>query len=378
MANDEQPVLAEPPSLYLQERSIISFSDMVSKGPYRPRVGLALDTVERLVFGMFKFARDHMWNLREDPLYFKQSYQNIEELNIDWVRDHNGKPGPNVERPRLVDRTLRTLVLEAYYDLICKEQLHQHIVKLNELSTQYPAGIDTEHLQPTEFVETAQTIISFLYLYRAKDMQSLRQYPASPSFREFFTRTQEEDKPPTLESKLSTEADQAGKTRLSVMLDWGTEGLVPGCGTDFRSLHLGPDLLDTLLRKTPECKEYLTTRIERDITELSIVAACDFELELKPWYCRVYNDAAQVEDGFTRHLDKSLGRWLHLFDDNIEDLLITSPQLGDPCDGKFKYPVNRSRSQHKTVNLMCKDEANPDIFWRHVDLNIQKYADREE
>jgi hypothetical protein len=77
-------------------------------------------------------------------------------------------------------------------------------------------------------------------------------------------------------------------------------------------------------------------------------------------------------------LQYAFGRWVRLFDETFGDKLITSPQLGNPSDGRFKYPVNRSRSMHKTVNEMCIAEANLDTSWRHVDFNVQKFADEEE
>ncbi|KAI4961241.1 hypothetical protein J4E86_000268 [Alternaria arbusti] len=57
---------------------------------------------------------------------------------------------------------------------------------------------------------------------------------------------------------------------------------------------------------------------------------------------------------------------------------ITSPELGDPSDGKFRYPYEESRRKKKAIDALRKAEANLDRFWRSFDTDFRNRSGGED
>jgi hypothetical protein len=56
---------------------------------------------------------------------------------------------------------------------------------------------------------------------------------------------------------------------------------------------------------------------------------------------------------------------------------VVPDKLGNPSDGTFNYPINRSRNR-KNVDVMRKAEVNLDKFWNLVDSGMKRKMGEEE
>jgi hypothetical protein len=172
-------------------------------------------------------------------------------------------PAQACRKATLLYRSLRIMVTQAHFNLICKELLHRYVADLNRLSKQHAAIIDLDNLQPREYVEAARVTMSLLYFCGSTGMQSLRQYTAVPAFREFFPQTQEEGKPPMVAREDSVEHNQTGKEQLSNIVDRVTGELTKACEKDLSILHHGLNLVDTSLRKGQNATSILPHLLSR-------------------------------------------------------------------------------------------------------------------
>lgn len=274
------------------------------------------------------------------------------------------------------------MVARSHYMLIFWDRIVAYTQTLAAWIESHPEGINTDEPLAPELVTVVSLLHTLLAQTAEQVVMELQTYKACPQFRRFCVRLSEPDKPDDIQPSqyLVTGTIEA---QLYLVMHYlvGEPGREEGA-RPLVDIHFGLELLDTFLRKHEYARGYITVPMEQAITKLSVLAECFIHLNMQPGNMKIMSDLIlmfQSDDKhWTKHREAFEG-WEKVFYTilNGKGQLISSPELGNPSDGKFEYPSGESRSKKKVVEALCKAEANLDAFWTHVDANIKKCSFHE-
>ncbi|KAF2877921.1 hypothetical protein BDV95DRAFT_6709 [Massariosphaeria phaeospora] len=129
--------------------------------------------------------------------------------------------------------------------------------------------------------------------------------------------------------------------------------------------HIWLDCLETLLRKKPSTRYWITSEMEQVITQSSIVLECLRQFRIQPWgttmVAHLQGNGSRIMAQYGEYFIKAAP-----YEGTV------SSHLGDPSDGKFYYPAHKTRNR-QNVNAMRKAEANLDKFWKHIDRGYKNH-----
>ena len=111
------PVQDEPPSSELELRSdfgYLKFSDTSIIAPYRNRGMLDFTRLREYLGGLYTDARDHIWALREDPLYFAETFLDNANHSNTMIPDSEGRLNPSVDTAQHIVLQAREIVSDVY------------------------------------------------------------------------------------------------------------------------------------------------------------------------------------------------------------------------------------------------------------------------
>ena len=370
-------IIPEISSMLNSDGMETKFADVAAKAPYRVHNTLNLSRLYYLTSAMAKASQDSVWLLREDPGYFAEAYQNTVDHDLSQVSDRKGKKHSATGKPDFVSSMLHELVARSHYMLVFWEELAKHIKKIEELFRVYPDGINVESLKPTELFETMQSVHLLLESMKHWVVAELRQFVASPSLRDQFIRSTSQNNLQQV-TESDTFEDDPVKEQLCLLL-WNICG---GLNTEetniFPDIHFRLDLLETFFQKNKGSRDMISSSTEQAITKLSVLAECFHHLVLQPWDLKVCAELLVNGKELVDRLSNPFRAWNQIFAAAMNTGFIPSPALGDPSDGKFKYPSHESKSKKKTVDALCAAEANLDIFWSQVDHSLRRLSGEYE
>ncbi|PIA88908.1 hypothetical protein CB0940_07670 [Cercospora beticola] len=90
----DYPAQPAPPPITDQESGLASLALMKAEAPYRIPAHLSWDRMVSLLGAKRAAAEDHLWSLREDPLYFSNTLREMREHRQELIKDTRGKEHP--------------------------------------------------------------------------------------------------------------------------------------------------------------------------------------------------------------------------------------------------------------------------------------------
>jgi hypothetical protein len=148
------PDYKPPPCLQPGETRTDFFTSM-AKESYMPSRGLNFNRLQYLVSAQTQIAKDHVWQLREDPLYFHHICSITAEHDELHIPGSTGRA--DVQRMKTDGFVLyvqRAVVARSHYTLILWDQLDRKLREVQLLMEENPEGIDMETLTPIDLVES--------------------------------------------------------------------------------------------------------------------------------------------------------------------------------------------------------------------------------
>ncbi|KAI4627929.1 hypothetical protein J4E80_002064 [Alternaria sp. BMP 0032] len=373
----------EPDALDIvdEEDKDIAFSEATAMTPYRGRHGLHLHRLRRWTSDAANTAKDEIWQLREDPSQFEKAYNSAVDHDVAQVADRHGKAHPNIKSKGFVASTLNILVARRHRRLVCWDQLDAYARRIGELFSLHPEGVRAWSLEPEELVEAIQSFHVLLELMKRDFLEEMSRYSASEELRSQFVRL-----PLSTGSHLSAHKNfmkDQNKKEICLLLQelCGELNNKSEHTTSFLEIRVRLDILETFLQKKPKLRDLLSTPIKEAIARLSVLTECSHLLELQPWNFKVWKMLAVTESVKARvnsRVAEPLQVWDRVLIAAMDTGFITSPELGDPSDGKFTYPYEESRRKKKVIDALRKAEANLDRFWRSFDTDFRNRSGGED
>lgn len=357
------PSQPEPPSVSAEEDSLAITS---AEAPYRLPAALDLKRLEFLVAAKLADAEDHILALREDPGYFAADMLDWSEHRQERMVDTLGKKHPifkdRLREPmfwrRVVGQALTTALrkVEVFY------ALHEQIVNLQVLQAKYSQSINPDKDLPEEYAFAFYSLHYHLDNLTKDPIQLLTyNFLASPPVRPYFVRMPQEE----VNSRESTIILKNGlpKDKEQFELLWIMKTLFDDRELEFMGLNTLMDELVRLSHSSSTAQQLMTSWVDEQISDLSTISQCLHQIQLyQPW-AATFPSAMMDEvtekklfDIYVGGVEKSMECYDCL---KFRGRLGT---LGDPSEGKFRYPVDKPRNL-KNVNALREAEANLDAFW---------------
>jgi hypothetical protein len=177
------PVKPEPPSLFNKEDNHSSFADAAKRLPYVSREKPDFPRLRYLISAAFSEARDHFWLLREDPSYFKDTFESINDHRAYKTPLEDGCQSELTlkDGEKAVELTLENLVRWSYEAVIDWDIINEYFTKLEKVW----------HTSTCDKVEQASNTLLIVYLFLhnvTNDCFELIETltPAQPTFRRYM------------------------------------------------------------------------------------------------------------------------------------------------------------------------------------------------
>jgi hypothetical protein len=135
---DTETFSFQVPPLVCNEQDFTSLSAIVREACYEVPTLADLGRLEALVSACRDAAEDHIWMLREDPGYFRDSAIQHKEHRAELLLgDQCGKLHSYANDSKLWPRVLQSVTTNYYTDLLMWSELHRRIAHLDHLSVSY-------------------------------------------------------------------------------------------------------------------------------------------------------------------------------------------------------------------------------------------------
>lgn len=128
------------------------------------------------------------------------------------------------------------------------------------------------------------------------------------------------------------------------------------------------DEVERIVHNDPQTRELLTPRVRSLLSDLSVMAECKQQIALfQPWASTFETEKAQYDqelegDEYVEHMS-----FLTTLDAAIEST--SWAMLGDPSKNRFRYPIDKRRTQEITATLQEAERAL-DRFWHKTDTQL--------
>ncbi|KAL1873962.1 hypothetical protein Daus18300_003836 [Diaporthe australafricana] len=375
MFSDRFPVVSEPRlKADTEVNGFDSLAIMAAEAPYRVPAKLDFDRLISLLSARASAAEDHMWALREDPGYFAEHVEDMKEHDPEIIRDPRGRtPFDKLSGAEdYWERSVRTVVFEAYKHYEMYSQLHEEVRELQSLQQKYESQISPDKDLPGEY---QRAILAFQFHLREAVFAAayqLQRTGASPPMRQFVVRA----RPSTSEEGLwitpkpGKKVDQVeGQLLLLLKTLWEY-------GTPIEAFRwtLVTDELERLLESEPRAKSLISPYIANCLGELSIITQCIRQFELyQPWARAFYQLMVQRQEEINKDFGERIRVWQKVTKVFNSEAMREAFRRGIPRGGKFAYPIEKRRSK-ENVESLRRAESNLDGFWHHFDGKMSQKA----
>lgn len=374
LTGDKYPIRPQPQlTTEADSKGFDSLAVVTAEAPYRVPARLDLERVEALLYARRSAAEDHLWSLREDPGYFSDTFQELAEHRTEMIKDAYGQAHPRLDKTRkniFWARVSGQVLLDAYYDLEIFAGLEKQARDLRVLQVKHAAATSHSRDLPQEYL---RAIIKFRYYLEGATKPPLTQLrqnvAASPSFRRFFFREELDaaDSPVWIKQKDAKMKEVEQKLLGLLYISWD----------DGTKLHVRPpdvmDELDRLLSSDSSAKDLISPFIANIIGDVSIIIQCYKQLDnYDPWSKGLASAMESIINDIPKEcfleMESLLAKLCAFKDQNN---MIQAVEIGDMCQGKLAYPIEKRRTK-ANVEILRRSEASLDAFWAHIDKTVQK------
>lgn len=365
---EQGPIKPEPEPLPVapEKDGVKSLAAVAAEAHYRLPAKIDLDRLEKIVAGKRSDAEDFIWSLREDPQCFAEEAWEIHNHRREWLRNKERRYHPRTKESRkdeFWDRILRQLIEDAYTMLAIWDELHTRIVHFRDLKVKYVNEIDPDKMLPSELHDSLMLLYHAVKIFIAIVILRLKHnFPCSHgNFKVWYTRKPRAGKSLDFEVNLEHESILTPIKKLVWMFDFLFDP------DEMRAV--GPDFIldevDYQINNNREANASITSRVAGMISDVSILSECWRQINLfQPWF-GISQSVSKSEEQEEEYRTRLWSRVQMLSDLMVlKDLHLAD--LGNPTTSKFRYPVDKRRTQD-TNQIMQRAERNLDLFWERVD-----------
>lgn len=330
-----------------------------------------------IVRSMKDSSTDHLNNLRADPAYFAMFYEEVRDHQVEWLLDTNNQQHPifvnNDVSSLFAGRILKDLVHETFQVHNYLGILYSRLSQLQDAISKNPVtNSNMEGLPYEESIYALEHDVLRILQAFLHGSYLARSFFASPPMRPYTRRRV----PKPGEDSSSGLERQPGIPR-SETLEW-LDYYINCLSSDNQGRFImGRKTLiielEALLTKDPDARFFISTRVARQLSLVSILCEClHLTGRFQPWIrtsrCRA-KDAKKYEDDFNRNYERQYN-----LTKNVKPTFWCALSKRFMCE-IYEYPANQPRSK-ETIDKMRKAEAYLDKFWkaligrlRHADEN---------
>lgn len=376
LISDAYPVQPEPPLKTDNDASgFASLAVMAAEAPYRLPERFDLPRLESLLEAKKSAAEDHVWALREDPMYFSHQFLEARDHQNEMLKDTQGRSHPATLRPQehiFRARITGAILAEAYLSLESFAELHRQVQDLRRLQNKYKSNISPTEDLPEEYMVALLRFRHYLEHTAKVPMKRLEMViTASPPMRKFFIRDPPSDADAN-SSKMVVRNSGVKMNKVERRLTWLLRNLWEDNYTLFLiGLPYLMDELERLLQSTPEADALISGHVIKILGDLSIIAQCSRQLgAYQPW-ARTFECASVDHRDNLKAEHAEWGKpWAQFLPALREQNLASAARLAQPSGGKLAYPIHKRRTK-ETVDALRRAEASLDACWAKIDEVIR-------
>ncbi|KAF1985439.1 hypothetical protein K402DRAFT_334493, partial [Aulographum hederae CBS 113979] len=368
-------VQPEPRSVSLPIKDQTMLSKAI-EAPYRVPAQMDLDRLEGMVAAKLSAAKDHFWSLREDPGYFAETL-------LQW-REHRTPTTVTPEDPDIPwrgnpeqeaiswDVCLRNVVATALDRVNEWTPVLDQIRALQRRQEQHKGAIAYEKDLPEELAWAFHKII---HAFEVKAFEVIGRaaldFMASPPMRPYVDRIPAPEEGPSkfYFSWKDPRLLPRGKARNHLFTLVAT--LEDDEKRDFAGLNLLVAEWERHVDSNPGMKALISSWVAGGMADLSVYAHIMHQIYMyQPW-AATFDTMMTAEEKVEAKLE-----YIARADKLVTTCLPASlgevlRALGEPSDGNFYYPVDKTRNR-ETTEAMRAAEQNLGVFWCAVDEELAK------
>ena len=358
LAGSANLVQPEPPSLLSIENGPPSLAVIAAEAPYQVPAGLDLQPLKLITSAKLSDAEDRLCALREDPGYFTDTLWEYSEHDERCIsrRASNLRADPR-KNPEFWLPALQDIVAESQWRLTAWAAICDLVGKLQDLEKKYELDMKRVTNIPEEVLHGFHELLYHLGRY-TKDLLHVwrTRFASSPSMRCFFHDTNELTMPSSERSRLTVCNRDFVKSVGHQKLD----RIIGALYQDHCVVYLGVDLLldelERLLEHDAQAKGLISSCVSGYVSDLSISSQASHQIGTFLLHVAQSESQKLSLETMQSADDQHVQAWKALFQISLGGR-ITS--LGNPTDGKFKYPVDK-RATRENITVIRQDEANLD------------------
>lgn len=378
LRQDHDPATENPDQL--QTFSIDDSSDnepltlalVAKESSYRDPSHISLETVTTVLAARESAAADHLWMLRESPLYFQEQLILYQQHQLEMLQDDKREPRTKQSTQDFWNRVVQGLVLQAFLRLETFSELRRQADQLLYLQKQVSGdsggdGDLTETYLSAVLVFRTQSAYACMELLRAHEVCT----PCSPYWRELFQRSTIEYLNQTGQMERTMKQFSALEAEVFVAM----YSIWRGTQDPAVALFETSDAMEELSRMVNEDEE--RQKMFSDLTselfmDAAVINECRRQMRaFESWVKSCERANKPIQSTFFEDLKK----WLQ-GPAALANLLKQMPRLGalaDPSGNKFYYPINLARTKANT-DVLRQAESNLDAFWAEFDAIMASKA----
>ncbi|RDW72172.1 hypothetical protein BP5796_08206 [Coleophoma crateriformis] len=355
------PILPEP--VYEKAGTHRPITVLNRESLYRVPVSINLDGVISTVRAKKSVAEDHLWALREDPSYWKDTIADISEHCVENVLDDKGHKSPHLEMDAFMDAVIAIHCLQTAHQMyMLWDFIHQTLVEIKSLEADQALCT-----RKKELLLYCENLLGFASTELRKQFNTL--FIGSPMMRSLHIRKGAINKKNGEEYTrvVAKDATALQKDELyQLFSELGAGRLIKLCSLS--------DLIDAIEvhLETTNQKHRVSGLLEKIISDLGIVGHVKRELLLyQPWASSRFEAQQSCQAELGKMMYPALVKVATLervF--SAEDLKLG--RLGKPSIARFHYPHdNKSR---ESIQSRRRSENNLDALWNVIDRQFEEIS----
>ncbi|KAK6595870.1 hypothetical protein H4I96_10189 [Botrytis cinerea] len=356
----EALIKPEPP-LLTGGSDRLTIAAVAAVAPYRLPSKLDFHCLQVIVETRQICAEDYIRDLREDPGCFAEALEDWSEHTQERILDAFGKQAPSLDTPLYWEGIIKTVVFNAYSDLIVWENVAQQLKHLAFLQEKYQSEITPKNKLPSEYMRALLVLRYTLNQIAKVPTRNLRMaVPASPPFRSKYVR--EPPAPDSVAIRIKSKESQDG-------MMWLLQNLWSESQLFFMTLPTVVDEIQSRVERDPNEKAKFSALVTRIFSDLDLISRIYQEMDIYlPWAVGFDNELAINQAQINEEHCKQLGLFYSM-DRHLDPIGLA--KFGSPAGGRFHYPADERRNKQNTES-MRKAEYNLDEFWQKMDELYQK------
>lgn len=331
-----------------------SVATAVAEAPYMIPIQFDFSRLQSLVNAKRSEAEDHVWSLREDPVYFQNVVNDWSDHRHEHLLDVNGECHSLLGKPLFWDRVLGSVVANAYGNLLSWDLAERELARLVKLRALYGSRIASDQRLPADYEVALYHFSYLLKQIRKAPLRNLRLgMAASLSLRNDFARAPHD---PDCTEIVGISKDPSRRNYFFWLVEQLLfEEQIWMCGLS--------NILNELDRVSRNCTQRqqldrISPWVSAVLSDLAVM--CELE-QLVEWHQPRVMPSIEKKDLEAEFMKRTT--LMATFNSLISGLKLSDS--GTPLT-KFNYPSEKRRTA-ATTEKMRKAENNLDLFWSIVD-----------